>query len=304
MKRCCSRSGRSAVHRRCALESWLTPSDAHAGLIGLALAGALAVALALASARRPGLVAGSALAALLALAPVLQIVPLGEVFAPRFLYLPLLFGAPFAGAVLARLAPRGFPRWAQRLLLVVGVALAWQRARVYADSESFWRATVASQPTDARAWNALGLAAQGRGDSDAARGAFAHAHELAPAYSRPLSNLGQLEVDLGHPERALAWLEQAVQAGPSNPIAHVNLASVLLRLEDPAGAARAYARATELAPGLFPAWRGLAHALLDAGDLAGARTAIDRALELDPEDVRARELLARIAAGSEAQEPR
>ena len=79
--------------------------------------------------RRPGsdALAGIGLAAL-AVLPLAQVIPSGELLAPRFLYLPLLLSSPAADALWRK---TGAPTWAITLGLLACVPLAWIRSEVY-----------------------------------------------------------------------------------------------------------------------------------------------------------------------------
>jgi Flp pilus assembly protein TadD len=252
---------------------------------------------ALAGPRAQSLAAASLGCACLATLPTLQLVPAGEVFATRFLYLPLLFAAPAMSMALTRLGPA--PVLA---LLATFVPLSWHASAPYASREAYWQARRSAEPEDARVWNALGNAALELGDEAAAEERFLRALELDPDYSRPRVNLGVLLVQRGEHERAEAVLAEACARGPRNPVAHQNHGAVLLRLERWKQAAQAYGRATELAPGAVAAWRGLARARQALGQSQGARDAIERALTLDPRDARSRALLEQLG-GSPLQEP-
>ncbi|MCB9625624.1 MAG: hypothetical protein H6723_20080, partial [Sandaracinus sp.] len=96
----------------------------------------------------PRSAAWSATLAALALLPVVQLVPLGEVFAPRFLYLPLLFAAPAVGALHAACPRRArIVAWAAIPLILA--PLAWQRSAVYARRAAWRNERLAHQPQDA-----------------------------------------------------------------------------------------------------------------------------------------------------------
>jgi len=261
-----------------------------AALLGWTLAIAVPSVLWLARRRVGRTTAFSALFAALALLPVVQLVPLGEIFAPRFLYLPLLFAAPALGALCGAL-PRT-PRvivWA--LVPLVLIPLAWRRTTVYA-SRATWRAEMLQhQPDDAPSWNGLGLAREDDGDLEGARAAYQRATQLRPTYSRAWSNLARLLQGAGEDDEALRMFERAAEVGPRNPVAHANLGGRLLARGDAARgdaarAERAYRRATELAPGMVAAWRGLARALHAQGRTADARAALTKGLALDPTDER------------------
>ncbi len=268
-------------------------APAVAATVGWGMA-VLVPALAWRARRRLGAVAAASCAfAALALLPVVQLVPLGEVFAPRFLYLPLLFAAPFVGALHALL-----PRRARAVVLVAVpcalAPLAWSRATVYAGRGAWHAEVLRHDPDDARSWNDLGLAREEAGDRRGARDAFERAAALRPGYSRAWNNLGRLALEDGDDDAALAHFERASAAGPRNAAAHANLGALLLRREAWADAADAYRRAVDAAPAMAAAWRGLARALHGAGDDPAARDALDRALELAPGDPLSREWDARI----------
>lgn len=245
--------------------------------------------------RAPGPAAASAMLAALALWPLTQLLPTGEVLVPRALYLPLLLGAPAAGALLARLAGRHLALATGGLLLVLGAGL-FHRAAVYAGPESWHRAMLAHHPDDAPTWNALGLVREEEGDADGALEAWRHAIRLDPAYSKPWSNLGRLQLERGELEEAERSLRGAVAAGPRNAVARVNLAALLSRTGRLEEAVAVLRESVELAPTLAPAWSALGQALQRCGRDGEAREALRRALALDPGDRRAQTLLGREAA--------
>lgn len=233
--------------------------------------------------------------AVLAMLPVVQLVPLGEVFAPRFLYLPLLFAAPALGALHAA-TPLFVRRLAWASIPLVLVPLAWQRSTVYA-SRGAWRTEMLEHlPRDAASWNDLGLAHEEEGRPSAAHAAFTRATELDPAYSRGWTNLGRLALEEGDEERALFCFVRAAAVGPRNAIAHANLGMLQLRRGDLRASEATYRRATEIAPGMVPAWRGLARALHAQGARDAADAALDEALRLAPGDDLALALRAEWAA--------
>ncbi|MDP6762306.1 MAG: tetratricopeptide repeat protein [Planctomycetota bacterium] len=245
------------------------------------------------AARRRTLAGAAALLAACAWLPVLQLAPLGEVFAPRFLYLPLLFGAPLADALLARLPGRA---WIAAAALVAASVAATQRSVLYADRAAWREEMLRHHPDDAPSWNALGLVREERGDLAGARAAWRRATEADPRYSRPWSNLGRAllaEGELGEAERLL---RRALAEGPRNPVVRVNLGSCLLRAGRAEEALAHYERARELAAGLAAAWRGEGQALSFLGRHEAAARALRRALALDPRDDGPRRLL----AGAEA----
>lgn len=240
-------------------------------------------------------VAASAALAMLALLPVVQLVPLGEVFAPRFLYLPLLFAAPALGALHAA-SPLLVRRIAWASIPLILVPLAWQRATVYASRGAWHAELLEHMPFDAASWNDLGLAHEEAGRRSDALTAFTRATELDPAYSRGWTNLGRLALEDGDDDIALAYFGRAAVVGPRNAVAHANLGMLQLRRGDLRASEVAYRRATQIAPSMVPAWRGLARALHARGARSEADAALDEALRLAPGDRLALALRAEWAA--------
>lgn len=261
-----------------------TPA-ALAWLTLLALIGSCAAGLrTLLRGRRP-ILGASVLLCALALLVHAQFVPSGELFGPRFLYLPLLLGVMPMDLALRRIRD-SHPQAARCLwiLALSAVPLVWHQAGVYASRGSYWEAVLEDQPDSPQAWNARGNASREAGNVEAALRAWQRATELDPGYSRPWTNLGGQALREGRLDEALDYLRRATRVGPDNPVAWANLGNALLRRSDPAAAVRAYRRATGLTPSVAALWRGLARAEQSNGQRVAARHAIQRALELDPHD--------------------
>ena len=255
--------------------------------------GAMALTGALRADGKRTLVGASLALAALSLVPVLQLVPAGEVFAPRFLYLPLLFAVPALGALVVLL-----PRLLVVLLIGLLVVLAWQRSAVYGSAEAWNEEVLVHVPRDVGALNDLGLALEATGRTEDAAAKWLLATRIDPSYSRAWSNLGRLWLAEGDLDRAESVFRMALAAGPRNPVAHVNLAAVLLRGEHYDQAESLYRQATKLSPGFLPAWRGLGRALQGQGRGEEARAAYEQALRLGPRDPITRQLLETLVPGS------
>lgn len=208
--------------------------------------------------------------------PLVQLVPAGVLFAPRFLYLPLLFGCLAVDALFRRAFKA---RAALVASLAIGFAVwgAWLRTSIYESKASFYEEQLRHVPDDAPAYNELALACEAAGDLPAAKRHWQRAIELDPTYGRPWSNLGRLALAEGDEERAERALRRATELGRGNALAHANLGAFLLRKERFAEALTAYERATRLAPSMGIAWRGQAKAHLRIGQLESAQRALLRA---------------------------
>jgi tetratricopeptide (TPR) repeat protein len=243
---------------------------------------------------------GSALLACASFLPLVQLIPAGVLFAPRFLYLPLLFGA-FAFDSCLRRGLGGYVRSVAPVLIALGVAGAWQRTSVYASKTSFYEEQLRHVPDDAPAYNELALASEARGEVDAARRHWQRAIELDPTYGRPWSNLGRLALAEGDLERAERCLRRAAELGRGNAIAHANLGALLLKRERPLEALASFERATRLAPGMGGAWRGAAKANLALERYAEAAESLRRARSAGvQEDADLHSLQLRVEAGASA----
>jgi tetratricopeptide (TPR) repeat protein len=239
----------------------------------------------------------SLLLSALALAVHVQLIPSGELFGPRFLYLPLILGVIPIDLALRRL--RDKHAWFRPCLLVLAltaVPLTWNQAGTYASRRSYWEAVLEDQPNSPQAWNALGNAALEEGNPDGARRAWEMAAGLAPDYSRPWTNLGGQALKEGRIAQALEHLQRATRLGPTNSVAWANLGNALLRKPDPAAAVGAYRQATELTPSVAALWRGLARAEHANGEITAARSALTRALTLSPRDPLSLDLAERLSA--------
>jgi tetratricopeptide (TPR) repeat protein len=222
---------------------------------------------------------GGILLALVAWAPFTQIVPAGEIFAPRFLYLPLLFLSPALGMLMLKL-----PRGVIALVLLGLCSGAWRSSASYVDRENYARAILAHIPDDVGAWNDLGLALEETGHVQEAAEAWQEGLARDSNYARIWSNLGRHQLASGLLEEAETSLRRAVANSKRNPIARCNLGALLLRQGRAAEAEEAYLDAARIAPGMAPAWRGLANARLRLGKLTECGTALGEALAQDPTD--------------------
>ena len=164
--------------------------------------------------------------------PLVQVIPAGELFAPRFVYQPLILGSYAAAALVAAglslLRSRPLRAVVQVGVLLACAAAVPDAAAVYTGRASFWRAHLPAHAGDPRVWNDLGNAAREAGDLAEARAAFERAVALDPDYSRPRTNLGTLALAAGDLIEAELQLRAAVAVGPDGG-GRANLGNVLLR---------------------------------------------------------------------------
>src|SRR5262249_61189824 len=92
---------------------------------------------------------------------------------------------------------------------------------------------VALVPSDASAWNALGLAQQALGDADGAQTSFEHAILAAPSEHEAHLNLAVLLMHRGVSGRARTEFEEAVQLQPRHALPYWNFAAALVDVGKP-----------------------------------------------------------------------
>ena len=217
------------------------------------------------------------LAPALAFTPFLQVIPAGEIYAPRFAHIALLFSIPLADRALS-----AAPSKLAIVMLASLIAGSWTATRHYCSAESYWTAALMANPQSAVSLNALGLVHQDQGDHEAALGFFKRSLTADPSHSRAWTNKARSLYAMGKTDEATPALRQAVKTGPKNPIAHVNWGRHLQRVGEHGAAKQAYERATELSPGMHAAWTGLADACQALGEHRAASDARLRAEDISP----------------------
>lgn len=220
--------------------------------------------------RRPA-IAFLILSFFLVLAPSSSVVPLHIAFEHR-MYLPLavvITGIALAGFRITQRCGRvaAFPGATQCsfgfVLLVATLLgfLTWQRNRVYHDELAMWRDVVRVAPSNPRARHLVATLLAKDGKLEEAQEQFQISLQLAPGHASRYYDYGYfMWYYLGRPERAIPFMQKAVE------------------LEDRNSFFR----------------QGLANVLEDVGRYDEAKEAYEHSLQLDPENVNARLRLAQM----------
>jgi protein O-mannosyl-transferase len=194
------------------------------------------------------------------------------------LIVPLCAGLARIGR---RLAPPA--RWAAAGLIVAVLGgLTWRQAGMYNDMETFYRTTIAKNPSAWMAHSNLGVYLAERKRPEA-RAEFEAALAIRPDYVPAHFNLGVLDLDEGHPEAAVAQLTQALGTQHRDEV-HLYLGEALADLHRDAEAADQYALDAQLEPENGAAWFGLGNAQARQGKFAEAAKAFTAALQDAPGD--------------------
>ncbi len=237
---------------------------------------------------------------LVGLAPVMNLVPIGEISAERFLYFPslgfsLLLGVLFAELSVKRLAVLRI------LLLALVVAYGVQtRARNldWRNAEVLFSKTVAAAPQSARAHLNLGNVHRERGRSREAIAEYERALEINPDYPDALSNLAGVYMERGEIEKVVPLLEKALQFAPNNPELQNNLGTILFQKQRYAEAEQAFMKALKQNPRHLSARFNLGLIKFKKKEYASARRLLGSVRDLGPAFILAYYYLALIEMNS------
>jgi tetratricopeptide (TPR) repeat protein len=219
--------------------------------------------------RRPDVVLGAGVF-LFGLAPVINIIPLGEVSAERFLYFPslgfaLVLGSLFSSALVAKyptwrqLAANGYiaipkmkPSLAGNLTVLLAVVLIALAARTVARNgdwkteEILFAKTAAASPHSARAQLNIGNVARRNGRTEDAIAAYKRSLEIDPDYPDAMSNLAGIYGAQGRFDDALPLVERALEIAPDDVTLLNNLGSIYFEQRRFAEAAQLFERVLSL----------------------------------------------------------
>ena len=150
--------------------------------------------------------------------------------------------------------------------------------RKYDQAERACRQIIAARPTNADAYNILGVTLNAVGRGDEAVESLRRAMELAPKAASIYGNLGEVLRQRGQVEEAAKVLEEAVALDPENAQTLNNLAITFFDRGQPKAAVDYYRRAIEARPQMAEAHNNLGNALRMTGDFEGAIQAYQDAL--------------------------
>ncbi len=264
------------------------------------------VVLAARQARKAPEVAFGSLAALVAYAPTLGLIPITNLQADRYFYLPSLGLFLAIAATLTEALTRN--RWFQSgatfdlprawlgvaaLVAVVG-ARTIRQGRIWRDDLSLWSAATTLQPQSPQAWAALGHAHLGRGQTALALQATQRSLQLSDD-GRTHELLGIILLQQGAPQPAHAEFLRALDLGVGDRAQLLNnLGFCELQLRHPGGALTRFEEAQRLSPGYDRPWVNAAMALSDLGQMEQAKLVLRKALVLFPQSPAVQKKMAEI----------
>jgi tetratricopeptide (TPR) repeat protein len=255
---------------------------------------------------RPDVVLGIGIF-LFGLAPVANVVPIGEVSAERFLYFPSLGIALILGSIFATALAAKYPslqgldqsktgvRWrmstsvAGNLIPLLAIVLVAAAGRTVArngdwrDEQTLFAKTVTQESNNPRVHANLAQAAQRSGDLPGATRAYQRSLEINPDYPVALSNLAEIYARQGKYDDALALVQRAIRASPDDPKLVNNLGSLYYQTGEYAKAAQQFETALRLNPDELRAHFNLGLIHLQQGNAATARGHFEAAARGGPD---------------------
>lgn len=221
------------------------------------------------------------IAALLAILPVAQLVPIVTLMNDRYLYFPMLGIATLLAIMITFLAGRG--QAARIVVLVLGACLltlpwlAWQRAGVWRNGFTLWQDVLHKTPANHIAMTSLGDTFRETGNRDEALRLYRQALELNPDYFIALNNISNLLLETNQLAEADGYLMRLIRTYPRYPKGFEMLGILREFSGDLAGAESAYTQALHLKPDLGESLISLATLQMRKGDRASAEKLLARA---------------------------
>ncbi len=217
--------------------------------------------------------------------PVAGFIPIANVFAERFLYLPLLgFGIIVAALGDFFRKQVGVPTVVAAAMCIACLGwMTWDRAAVWRDPELLWADAVEKNPSSPRAHNNLGTVFFAKGMLESARREFQTVTELDPGMINGWANLADYYEAKGDFEKAEDCYRTALMINENEPLIHQAYADVLCKTKAYPEAEKEYCAALRLRPHYAEAWNNLGFLQFKMGRFAQAKESLEKALQEIPE---------------------
>lgn len=226
------------------------------------------------------------------LLPVMNIIPIGNIMAERYLYIPVMGFCVAKGILIYRitdrtLSPRAIPlrRIVQRVLVIFmiggyGFTIIWKNGN-WRDEFTLWTKTISDSPNSHRAHCNLGNVYLERGLIERAHREYQFAAVLRPNDATVHSNLGNVYTKEGQIDKAFQEYHTAIRIDRNYVQPHNNLGNIYFNQGAPDKARVEYEEAVRIQPDYAPAHNGLGNIYNNAGDLDRAMQEFKKALSYD-----------------------
>jgi protein O-mannosyl-transferase len=213
---------------------------------------------------------------LVTLLPVVGFIPSGiQLIADRYTYVSQIWLVVAVVWGLADLVDRvRVPKelgWGLALVGLLGMTWScWAQTKIWQDSETLWRRTLAVTEGNAYAHANLASVLAQQGDPVEAAEQNRKALALESDNLIALSNLATLLVDRGRTAEAIRLYEESVEVNPKFVFGWFNLGNAYQKAGRVVEAEEAWRKVVELEPGMAAAWSNLANVEAERGDLKKA----------------------------------
>jgi Tfp pilus assembly protein PilF len=210
--------------------------------------------------------------------PVSHVIPIKEIMAEHYLYVPLFGFCLIAGVLLDALCAtpigqeqrsgwRPVVGYAVMAAVVVGmISRTVIRNRDWVDEETLWTTTILTAPRCARAHYNLAVAYKNQKRSTDAAREFSAVLAIVPNHVEAILGFGELAFEAGLYGQALSYAGRAQVLAPQNPDVMYLLAWTYLALKNPQDAERLFQLALTQRPQSIGIYRGLEAVAKERGD--------------------------------------
>lgn len=229
---------------------------------------------------------------LITLLPVMNIIPIGNIMAERYLYIPVMGFCVVKGILIYRITDPTLSAHAIRLRKVVQIALVLimiggyggsiiHRNGYWRDELTLWTKTIQHSPNSQRAHCNLGNVYMESGLIERAQAEYQTALSINPQNANVHSNLGIIYSKQGMLDKAFAEYKEAIQLDNNYAQPHNNLGNIYFNLDQIDKAKREYEEALRIKPNYSHAHNGLGSVYDTIGELDKALEEFKKSLYYD-----------------------
>ncbi|MBU2567173.1 MAG: tetratricopeptide repeat protein [Elusimicrobia bacterium] len=222
------------------------------------------------------------------LIPVSNIIPIVNLAAERYLYLPSIGFCMAAAAIFNKLFPKGYIKWTLLAVLITLYSVRTiSRNKDWKDNFTLWTATIRTSQSCPRAHYNLGNIYREGQSYEQAIDSYKKAIQYYPLYSKAYNNIGLTCVDMGNPDTGLEYIKQAINIDPKNAEAYNNLGNIYFLKGEYNQALEMYKQTININPKIVSAYNNIGSIYFVRKDYENAIRNYNLVLKSDPNNLRA-----------------
>ena len=220
-----------------------------------------------------------------AMLPVSNIIPIGDLIAERFLYLPSAGFCLIIGVLACYVKKKE-----HQLAVMAGILLCFSFLTVKRNSEwkdniTLWSSAVKRFPDNAKAYNYLGMGYHEKNMLDKAIEAYKESIRLNPGDSYARNNLGVAYINGGFLDDAISAFMESMKLNPAQFNIYSNIGGAYFMKKSYDEAIRYFNESLRLNPFFMDAYSNMAITYFMKGMYYEAKRTYEKALELCPDSV-------------------